>query len=275
MAAELAFAVAAGLAVLSFGAFDDYDALFRPKTLALAILHRLNELYSLVPFYRRSVRRLEEAYYLLGYSRPPWLIPSAMWTVGFVFVFLALLGKEPVLLLPTLFLFFYLPTYANLIYSRFSNGLTQGLLEFVDLVSVAVTAGLPLTSALENVANSSQSFFFREMSKVMQRIEQGNSLREELMKLLNYNKTPEFTTFIEQVSSLYETGGVNASEILMGLSRHLREMYALRIEKEVEAIQVKMILPLFLSLIGTLFLIGGPVMLYVYRYMFAAGSLFM
>ncbi|PTQ52233.1 MAG: Type II/IV secretion system protein TadC, associated with Flp pilus assembly [Hydrogenibacillus schlegelii] len=270
--AELLIAVSLGLGVLSFVDFDRYRALFRPQSFFRLFLFRMHELYLNVPLYRNSFHRTEEAYRLLGIGRPAWSVPAALWTAGFGFVLLALASGEPVLILPGFGLIFYLPTWSRNQLAKYRKGLSQGLMEFVDLVAVGVTAGLPLTSALEHVASSSQTIFFREMAKVMTRVQQGQSLRDRLMDLTRYNKSQEFATFIEQLSSLYETGGMNASEILMGISKHLREMYTLRMEKEVETIQLKMILPLFLSLIGALILIGGPVVLYVSRYMFSGGG---
>lgn len=225
-----------------------------------------------MPLYRKSFLRAEEAYRLLGVGKPAWQTSATLWTAGSLFLLLAPITAEPVLFLPGVALIFFLPTWSRNQYARYTKGLSQGLMEFVDLVAVGVTAGLPLTSALEHVSSSSQTIFFREMAKVMTRVQQGQSLRERLMDLARHNRSQEFATFIEQISSLYETGGMNASEILTGISRHLREMYTLRMEKEVEKIQLKMVMPLFLSLLGALVLIGGPVVLYVSRYMFSGGG---
>lgn len=258
----------AGLSLgLSFMPWDRYALLFQPTSILMGILLRMHTIYLSVPLYKKSIKKLEEAYRLLNINRQPYVIPSAMWSGGLLLVLLSIFAREPILFLPSIFLFFYLPTYANTVYAKYKKGLSSGLMEFVDLTAVGVTAGLPLTSALSHVAEGAQTIFFEEMKKVMLRLESGSSLREELMRLTKYNDSPEFASFIEQISSLYETGGMNASEILIGIGSHLREMYNLRMEKELEKIQMKMLIPLFLSMIGALILIGGPVVMYVGQFM--------
>ena|GEM_PF-3883631 len=270
---ELLIALAIGLFVFSFVNFDAYSRYFDPQSVPLAILSRLHKIYMKVPIYKKAYLKAEEAYRLLGIKKSAWRFSATLWTAGIIFIVLAMISGEPILFLPSIPAFFYISTWANNLYGKYKRGLNEGLLEFVDLVSVGVTAGLPLTAALENVSASSQTLFFKEMHKIMERMEQGEPLRESMMELLKHNNSNELATFIEQLSSLYETGGMNASEIMINTSRHLRELYAMRMEKEVEKIQVKMVMPLFVSILGTLVLIGGPVVMYVGKYMSSVGGI--
>ncbi|PTQ56261.1 MAG: Type II/IV secretion system protein TadC, associated with Flp pilus assembly [Candidatus Carbobacillus altaicus] len=271
--AELLIAMGAGLFVFSFVHRDAYARYFEPRSIFFSILSRLHAFYSKVPIYRNAYQKANEAYHLLGIKKAAWRFPATLWTAGLILIALALFFGEPLFFLPGIGLMLFLPTWANNQYARYKRGLTEGLMEFVDLVAVGVTAGLPLTAALENVAESSQTIFFQEMRKIMERMQQGQPLRESMMELLKHNNSNELATFIEQLSSLYETGGMNASEIMINISRHLRELYAMRMEKEVEKIQVKMVMPLFVSIVGTLVLIGGPIVMYVGKYMSDVGGI--
>ncbi len=125
----------------------------------------------------------------------------------------------------------------------------------LDMLTIAVSAGLGLEQALHVVARQSAGLVARELQLVTREVALAQySLVEALDRMAERNAIPELTSFASQIRSTSERG-LSLGQTLATQSDALRERKLLRIVEEGGKSTVKMILPVALFVLPVLFVV--------------------
>jgi tight adherence protein C len=121
--------------------------------------------------------------------------------------------------------------------------LRRALPDALDLMAIAVSAGLSLDSAMLEVVERWDSELSRELQQVLTEMQLGASRRQAMLNLVKRTQLDELRLLIAAVLQAEELGG-NLSETLSVQAEQLRIRRRQRAEEQARKAPVKMLLPL-------------------------------
>lgn len=128
---------------------------------------------------------------------------------------------------------------------------------FLDVLVLAMKAGLNFTAAIEQAASSSRSGpVQQEFSRYLRESRTGVARRVALDRLAERVRIPAVTNFAASVVQAEQTGG-SLGDVLADQARQRRQERFLRAEKLANQAPVKMLLPLIALLFPITFIIIG------------------
>jgi tight adherence protein C len=162
-------------------------------------------------------------------------------------VFSALVGWR----LPSIFL-------ARAIAAR-KEDVQRELPDFLDMLANTVRAGLALNSAMVHAVNASHGALKEELTSMLSEVRLGRP-RSDAFTAMAARVNEECTTIMVTAIVQAEKIGSNLSEMLVELAGETRDRRWLRAEERAARLPIKMILPMALFMIPSLYLmIFGPV----------------
>jgi tight adherence protein C len=143
----------------------------------------------------------------------------------------------------------------------------KGLPDSMDLLTVCVEAGLSLDAAFQRVTEKQTGPFVDEVRQMLREIGLGKTRRQALLDMANrvdIDDVRSFVTAIVQAEQL----GTSIAQVLRVQSQRLRVRRRQRAEQEARRAPVKMVFPLVLCLMPSLFIfILGPIIINVVEYL--------
>jgi len=132
--------------------------------------------------------------------------------------------------------------------------------DFMDLISICLTAGLSVKDAIDRVVDEVRELdavFGRELHVTMLEVAAGRSLSESLLDLGDRYGTSELRSLI---SVLVQSGryGSSVASTIEDYGESIRSSRLIAIETTAETVPGKMLLPTMMILLSTLALVLGP-----------------
>lgn len=135
----------------------------------------------------------------------------------------------------------------------------------LDQITITVEAGLGFEAAMARVGQSGRGPLARELARMLQDIQLGMRRRDALNKLLERTDVADLRRFVHAVVQA-ESYGVPIAQVLRVQAAELREKRRHRAEERAMKIPVKVVLPLILCILPTLFVvILGPAVIQLVR----------
>jgi tight adherence protein C len=139
------------------------------------------------------------------------------------------------------------------------ESIQRALPDFLDLLSTTVQAGLALNAALVQAADSTTGALKEELLSMLAEVRLGRPRTDAFNAMadrVNEDSTTTMVTAIVQAEKL----GSNLSVVLQELAKETRDRRWFRAEEKAAQLPIKMILPMALFMIPSLYLmIFGPV----------------
>jgi tight adherence protein C len=133
----------------------------------------------------------------------------------------------------------------------------------LDLMTTCVEAGLSLDFALQRVAERYKGPLSDEIQRSLREMALGKTRRESLVDMAERIGLPDFMTFVNSIVQA-ETLGTSVGQVLRVQAQQMRLRRRQRAEQIARQAPVKMVFPLVLFLMPSLFIVTiGPVMLNV------------
>lgn len=130
-----------------------------------------------------------------------------------------------------------------------------------DLITTCVEAGLGLDAAFQRVADKLQGPFAAEIGQMLLEVEMGRPRREALKGLAARMDVPDLLAFVNAVTQAQQLG-TNLGKVLRTQAAQMRVKRRQRAEETARRMPVKMVFPLVLCMMPSLFIvIIGPVVL--------------
>jgi tight adherence protein C len=137
----------------------------------------------------------------------------------------------------------------------------RGLPDAFDLITTCVEAGLGLDAALARVAEKVEGPFAEELTRTLREISLGKMRRDALKEFAQRTNVPDLTTFVNAVIQAEQMGS-SIGAVLRVQAEQLRVRRRQRAEEQAYKAPIKMIFPLVLCILPTLFIaILGPAVL--------------
>lgn len=134
-----------------------------------------------------------------------------------------------------------------------------------DLITTCVEAGLGLDAAFQRVAEKLHGPFTYEVRQMLLEVEMGRPRREALEDLANRTGLPDLVTFVNAVIQAQQLG-TNLGKVLRAQAHQMRVRRRQRAEETARRMSIKLVFPLVLCLMPSLFIILiGPVALSVIK----------
>jgi tight adherence protein C len=135
----------------------------------------------------------------------------------------------------------------------------------LDLLTTCVEAGLSLDFGIQRVAEKYPGPLSDEFHRVLREMGLGKPRREALTEMTERIQLPDVTTFINSIVQA-EQLGTSIGDVLRIQAKQMRMRRRQRAEQIAHQAPVKMIIPMILFLMPSLFLITlGPIILMVIR----------
>ena len=133
----------------------------------------------------------------------------------------------------------------------------------IDLMTTCVEAGLSLDFALQRVAERYKGALSDEIQRMLREVGLGKTRREALTDMAERIDVPDITTFINSIVQA-ETLGTSVGQVLRIQAKQMRQKRRQQAEQMARQAPVKMVFPLVLFLMPSLFIVTiGPVILNV------------
>lgn len=133
----------------------------------------------------------------------------------------------------------------------------------IDLMTTCVEAGLSLDFALQRVAERYKGALSDEIHRTLREIGLGKTRREALTDMAERIDVPDITTFVNSIVQA-ETLGTSVGQVLRIQAKQMRMKRRQRAEQMARQAPVKMVFPLVLFMMPSLFIVTiGPVVLNV------------
>ena len=133
----------------------------------------------------------------------------------------------------------------------------------IDLMTTCVEAGLSLDFALQRVAERYKGALSDEIYRMLREVGLGKTRREALGDMAERIDVPDITTFVNSIVQA-ETLGTSVGQVLRVQAKQMRMKRRQRAEQMARQAPVKMVFPLVLFLMPSLFIVTiGPVVLNV------------
>jgi tight adherence protein C len=135
----------------------------------------------------------------------------------------------------------------------------RNLPDFLDLLANTVKAGLALNAALVQAVEATSGALKEELSSMLSEVRLGRPRSDALGAMSERINEESVTTFVTAVVQAEKLGS-NLSEVLQELAKETRDRRWMRAEERAAQLPIKMILPMALFMIPSLYLmIFGPV----------------
>jgi tight adherence protein C len=139
------------------------------------------------------------------------------------------------------------------------------LADTLDQMTISVEAGLGFESAMARAAKNGKGALAEEISRALQDIAVGQPRRDAYLALADRTKAPDLGRFVRAVVQA-DAYGVSIADVLRTQAHELRLKRRQRAEEKAMQIPVKVIFPLILFILPTLFLIVmGPAVIDIVR----------
>jgi tight adherence protein C len=133
----------------------------------------------------------------------------------------------------------------------------------IDLMTTCVEAGLSLDFALQRVAERYKGALSDEIYRMLREVGLGKTRREALADMAERIDVPDITTFVNSIVQA-ETLGTSVGQVLRVQAKQMRMKRRQRAEQMARQAPIKMVFPLVLFLIPSLFIVTiGPIVLNV------------
>ncbi len=134
-----------------------------------------------------------------------------------------------------------------------------------DLITTCVEAGLGLDAAFQRVADKQHGSFAEEISQMLLEVEMGRPRRDALKDLAFRMDVPDLLSFVNAVTQAQQLG-TNLGKVLRTQAHQMRVKRRQRAEEAARRMPVKMVFPLVLCMMPSLFIVMiGPVVLSVFK----------
>ena len=130
----------------------------------------------------------------------------------------------------------------------------KSLPDSFDLVTTCVEAGLGLDAALARVAEKVQGPFAEELARTLREVGMGRARREALQDLADRTGVQDLASFVNAIIQA-EQMGTSIGQVLRVQAEQMRMRRRQRAEEIAHQAPVKMVFPLVLCILPTLFLI--------------------
>ncbi len=164
-----------------------------------------------------------------------------------------------------------------LLYSRGKERqetISRELPDTLDQLSISVEAGLGFEAALSRVGRSGMGPLAAELVRTMQDIQVGVPRTKALRNLADRVESPDLRHFVLAVVQA-ESYGIPIADVLRTQAAEQRTKRRQRAEEQAMKIPVKIIFPLVLCILPTLFIvILGPAVIQISRTLFGEGGAF-
>lgn len=157
------------------------------------------------------------------------------------------------------FLGFYVPNFwlKSMVGAR-QKAIQLALPDCLDLLTISVEAGLGFDAAMQKVANKWDNPLTREFERVIAEVRMGKQRREALRDMSNRCDVRDVTSFIAAIIQADQLG-VSISRILVIQAEQMRVKRRQRAEKLAHEAPIKMLIPMALFMLPTIYLvILGP-----------------
>ena len=144
----------------------------------------------------------------------------------------------------------------------------------LDQMTVAVEAGLGFESAMARAGQTGDGPLAGELVRTLQEVQYGVGRSQALRNLADRTDVPDLRHFVLAIIQA-EGYGIPVADVLRVQAAELRVKRRQRAEERAMKIPVKVIFPLILCILPTLFIvILGPAMIKIGRELFGAGGAF-
>lgn len=134
----------------------------------------------------------------------------------------------------------------------------RDLPETIDLMAIAVQAGMGLEGAIELVARKLPGPLGEELHRLLQEIQLGASRRQALQKLRDRTEVSELSTFAMALMQA-DTIGSPIAEVLQTHAKEMRSMRRQRARETAAKLPVKLLFPMLLFIFPALMIVViGP-----------------
>jgi len=141
----------------------------------------------------------------------------------------------------------------------------KSLPDSFDMITTCVEAGLGLDAALTRVAEKVKGSFSEDLSFTLREIGMGRNRVEALQDLADHTGVADLTLFVNAIIQA-EQMGTSIGQVLRIQSEQMRTRRRQRAEETANKAPVKMIFPLVLCILPTLFIvIMGPAAIQLYE----------
>jgi tight adherence protein C len=138
------------------------------------------------------------------------------------------------------------------------NDIRRMLPETIDLMAIAVQAGMGLEGSIELVARKLPGPLGEELQRLLQEIQLGSSRRQALQKLRERTEIGELSTFAMALIQA-DTIGSPVSDVLQTHASEMRLVRRQRARESAAKLPVKLLFPLLLTIFPALMIIViGP-----------------
>jgi tight adherence protein C len=139
--------------------------------------------------------------------------------------------------------------------------IVKGLPDAMDLLTIAVEAGMGFDGALQKVAEKWDNELSRAFGKVVQEMRLGVIRREALRNMSNNMDVPDVTSFVAAIIQADQLG-VSIAKILRVQSEQMRVKRRQRAEEQANKAPIKMLFPMVFLIFPALFVVLlGPAVL--------------
>ncbi len=141
---------------------------------------------------------------------------------------------------------------------RRQSAILKALPDVLDMLTIAVSAGLGFDAALMRVVDKWQNPLTEELQKVLYEMRMGVSRAEALRHLAERTGVPEVSSFVAIIIQAEKLGS-SIADVLQAQADTVRERRRQWAEEQVRKAPVKMLIPLILFIFPSLFVvILGP-----------------
>jgi tight adherence protein C len=138
--------------------------------------------------------------------------------------------------------------------NRRKKEIIKGLPDAMDLLTIAVEAGMGFEGALQKVAEKWENELSRAFGKVIQEMRLGVIRREALRNMSNSMDVPDVTSFVAAIIQADQLG-VSIAKILRIQSEQMRVKRRQRAEEQANKAPIKMLFPMVFLIFPALFVV--------------------
>ncbi len=152
--------------------------------------------------------------------------------------------------------------------SERQRDIRKSLADVLDLLTISVEAGLSLNAALAQVVKNFDGVLSQEIARMLQEVQLGVSRADAFRNLGERTDVDELNGFVLAMIQA-DIFGVSISNVLRAQARDLRVKRRQRAEREAQQAPVKIVFPLILCVLPSLFVIViGPGAIRIFHNLF-------
>jgi len=188
---------------------------------------------------------------------------SMVLVAGLIFMVMSLAGSDPLssalLSVVGLGIGYVLPSFwlGSKTRSR-QKEITHAMPDALDLLVIAVEAGLGFDAAVQRYTEKSDNALAREFRRAIAEIRMGRSRRDALKEMVHRTEVPDLNTFISAIIQADQLG-VSISRVLTVQADQMRILRRQRAEEQAAKAPLKMLFPMIFLIFPSMFIvILGP-----------------